>query len=422
MATDVNVQFFSHLNGLVLGNNWGDLIRLLDVCLVNGLTLPGISSASINGTGDLILTFTTAHNCMLFQIVEMTGFSPSSLNMKYRIKGVPSNTQIILKAQLSGQTITANGTAKIASLGYEIIFRDVNDVKRVYRAKNPISVHPYIRVDETISDGSNIYSATYAKSAMVGLLENMTHIDDYQDTSKLQLPLDTNDFSKNWKINGTGNSVVRGWCKWYWAMQSGGWNTSADSTSPVNGNRAFTLIGDADAFYLLNQTDLGSTSRHLNGCGLFNSALKNDVIPNWFLMSFEKFVAASVATNRPRTKTGTPLMRYSSEQITSNYFVPKFSELTKISDKTYAIPILPSNYSGADNLYSGSNVPALEIPFYDEQSYLRGTLFHVCYSGKNASPTATTTVLSDNSMYVYDIASYGKSSNGMFYFYLGEIE
>jgi hypothetical protein len=56
---------------------------------------------------------------------------------------------------------------------------------------------------------------------MVGLIENMTHIDDYQDTSKLQLPLDTNDFKKNWKITGTGATVVRGWSKWHWATDRG---------------------------------------------------------------------------------------------------------------------------------------------------------------------------------------------------------
>lgn len=422
MATDVEVQFFSHLNGLVLGNNWGDMVRLLDSCLVNGLPLSSVTSAVVNNQGDITLNLYADHKSLLFQIVELSGFEPTEINGKYRIKGTPTTTQLILKAAHAGKTVTKIGTAKLASLGYDIIFRDGADVKRVYRAKNHRTEHPFIRVDETISDGVNSYTSTYAKSAMVGLLENMTHIDDYQDTSKMQLPLDTNDFSKNWKINGTGTSVIRGWCKWYWAMQSGGWNTSSDSTPPTNGNRSFTLIGSVDAFYLLNQTDLGNVSRHLNGCGLFNTALKNDVIPNWFLMGFEKFVAASAATNRPSTKTGTPLMRYSGSQLTSNFFIPKYSELTRISDKTYAIPILPSNYSGADNLYPGSNVPALEIPFYDEQSYLRGALIHVCYSGKNLSPTGTTAVLSDNSMYIYDIASYGSSSNGMFYFYLGELE
>ena len=70
MATDVDVQFFSHLNGLVLGNNWGDMIRLLDACLVNGVTLPSVTSASIDAQGDVHITLYAVHNAMLFQAVE----------------------------------------------------------------------------------------------------------------------------------------------------------------------------------------------------------------------------------------------------------------------------------------------------------------------------------------------------------------
>jgi hypothetical protein len=68
---------------------------------------------------------------MLFQIVELTGFSPAEINGKYRIKGTPTTTQLVLKAEHAGKTISTVGTAKLASLGYEIIFRDANDVKRV---------------------------------------------------------------------------------------------------------------------------------------------------------------------------------------------------------------------------------------------------------------------------------------------------
>ena len=220
MATDVDVQYFSHLNGLTLGNNWGDLIRLLDACLVNGLPLSSITSASIDAQGDITLNLYAAHKAMLFQIVELTGFTPSNLNGKYRIKGVPSANQLILKATHTG-SISAVGAAKLASLGYDIIFRDANDVKRVYRAKNPTSQHPFIRVDESLTspDGaSGVYASTYAKSAMVGLFEHMDHIDDYQNANVLQLPLDTTDFAKNWKIAGTGTSVVRGRCKLYWGL------------------------------------------------------------------------------------------------------------------------------------------------------------------------------------------------------------
>ena len=97
MATDVDVQYFSHLNGLTLGNNWGDLIRLLDKALVTGIDFTEITSASINEQGDVTINLYAAHKAMLFQVAELTGFAPASFNQKYRIKGVPSTTQLILK-------------------------------------------------------------------------------------------------------------------------------------------------------------------------------------------------------------------------------------------------------------------------------------------------------------------------------------
>lgn len=195
MATDVDIQFFSHLNGLTLGNNWGDLIRLLDKALVTGIDFTQITAASIDKQGDVHITLYSAHNAMLFQVVELSEFTPASLNQKYRIKGLPSATQIILKPKtdIVERSVTAIGAAKLASLGYEIVFRDSNDVKRVYRAKNPTTQHPYIRVDESLAspDGTTgVYASTYAKSAMVGLLEHMDHIDDYENPDVLQLPFD----------------------------------------------------------------------------------------------------------------------------------------------------------------------------------------------------------------------------------------
>ena len=147
MATDVDVQYFSHLNGLTLSNNWGDLIRLLDKALVTGIDFTQITAASIDAQGDVHITLYAAHNAMLFQVVELSGFAPASFNQKYRIKGVPSETELILKPHTAiiETSIATIGSAKLASLGYDIIFRDSNDVKRVYRAKNPTAQHPFIR-------------------------------------------------------------------------------------------------------------------------------------------------------------------------------------------------------------------------------------------------------------------------------------
>lgn len=429
MATDVDVQYFSHLNGLTLGNNWGDLIRLLDTCLVNGLPLTSITSAFIDAQGDITINLYAAHKAMLFQIVELAGFTPSELNGKYRIKGTPTATQLILKATHIGKSINTVGLAKIAPLGYDIVFRDTNDVKRVYRAKNPTAQHPFIRVDETISEGSNNYSSTYAKSAMVGLLEHMEHIDDYQNPDVLQLPFDQNNVTKNWKITGTGSNVIRGWSKWYWATNI--FNSSAlnESSAPVAADwgRTFTLTGDKDAFYIL-QNPVGTWEyKTLYGCGLFNSALPGDLIPNWFLMATNNSNPASYGFYY--VDGITPIVGYSDTNKTQ-FLVPTYSINERIKSHEYAYHLAPSHQSGYSNLYTGSDVPALEIAFYDSGVMsngvrrLRGGLRHLYYAGKQTNTNQTAPILSERSMYVTDACytvSSTQSSYGCVYFYLGEI-
>ncbi|ENX13288.1 hypothetical protein F895_02592 [Acinetobacter sp. CIP 64.2] len=417
MATDIKVQFFSHLNGINLGNNWGDLIRMLDICLVNGLPFTNVTAASIDANGDINLTFYAAHNAVLFQIVELSGFSPSNINGKYRIKGLPTSTQMILKAELSGQSISANGSAKLAALGYDIIFRDSNDVKRVYRAKNPSSVHPFIRVDESISDGTNSYNSDYAKYAMVGLLESMSHIDDYEDPNKLQLPLDTSNLKRNWQINGTGNTVVRGWSRWYWARASGAYYGSPDTSSPTTGNRQFTLCGSGDAFYFCRPF-LSDNRKVISGCGIFNTALDTTMIPNWFLMTSYNSVNASTGQDFSTIEGALPLT-YGEAQ--SRFLTTKYDVLARIANTDIAKPIL-YNYSTGSNAFGSSQVSALEIPFFDNSGFLRGTLKHVLFSGNSKGEIHTTPIISENSMYVAEsFMILGGYAGGM-YFYLGELE
>lgn len=423
MSTDVNVQYFSHLNGLNLGNNWGDMIRLLDTCLVNGLAFSSITAASIDSNGDINITFFAVHKALLFQIVELTGFTPANINGLYRIKGVPSSKQLILKAQLTGQTVLANGTAKLASLGYEIIFRDSGDVKRAYRAKNPSVNHPFIRVDETISDGTNSYTSTYAKYAMVGLIENMTHIDDVNDSSKLQLPLATLQFNRNWAISGTGASVNRGWSKWYFANRSIS-DSGSDSSSPTAGNRPFTICGDKNAFYLLNSYDLAARDKKVNGCGLFNdnSIETSELIPNWFLMTHLELATAS-SSSQPFSNIGGSTLTYQKEQAC--FFTTRFNLTTRISNHVKAYQITPDYRTGDSTLNLSPTWEAgLTIPFHDELSRLRGDLKHINYIASTSmfSMPTTTPRLSSNSMYVLD-SSYNPNNyyTGVS-FYLGELE
>lgn len=418
MATDVDVQYFSHLNGLVLGNNWGDLIRLLDKTLVTGIAFTEITAASIDEQGDVHITLYSAHKALLFQVVELSGFTPDSLNQKYRIKGTPSATELILKPStaIAEKSVTTKGTGKLASLGYEIVFRDMGDVKRVYRAKNPRAEHPFIRVDETITDGTNSYTSTYAKSAMVGLLENMTHIDDHQDTSKLQLPLDTNDFSKNWKINGTGVNVVKGWMRWHYAS-----TLQNETLAPSAGSRQFSIFGDDDAFYIQISYDSNNpTFSYIYGSGLFNNCLPNNVVPNWFLMGYLSTSAANNSiTSSARTNYtgGSALM---SNSNASMFFTPKYNVSARISNNSTATPILINYDSGNNSLMSNSALPALEIPFYAD-GVLLGSLKHTMWVGKLLKPTVPTPTIYEKSMYL-NIPLISASNSGGMTCYLGEIE
>ena len=425
MATDVDVQYFSHLNGLVLGNNWGDLIRLLDKTLVTGIAFTEITAASIDAQGEVHITLYSAHNALLFQIVELSGFTPNSLNQKYRIKGTPSATELVLKPStaIDERSVATKGTGKLASLGYEIVFRDQNDVKRVYRAKNPRAEHPFIRVDESLTspDGTTgVYTSSYAKYAMVGLLENMTHIDDYNNPEVLQLPFDPTDPAKNWRILGSNGNVVRGWSKWHWRRNNSYMGASSESSNTPTGNSNFTLVGDADCFYLNLSVTPDSAEKSLRGCGLFRSTLDTSIIPNWVLLSltWDATADSSIYIANGNSPIGvTPLM---TNNDCAKFQALRHDQNEQLKSSIWASPILPDLNSGT-GLFSGATPAALEIPFLDEFSILRGTLMHVCYLGDRIKILNTLPILSEKSMYVSDSQDIFRSVGGLC-FYLGELE
>ena len=422
MSAETNTQYFSHFNGITLSNTWGDLIRLLDTVLVNGLTISQITVATIDSQGDVHVTFSSDHKATMLQVVELLGFSPSTFNQKYRIKGIVSGNQLILKPsnEISESLVNTIGTAKLASLGYEIIFRDAGDVKRVYRAKNPTSQHPFIRVDESLTspDGTTgVYASTYAKSAMVGLLENMTHIDDYQNPDVLQLPFDPSDLAKNWKITGAGTSVIRGWSKWHYAAGS------SESTTVANGNRDFYIVGDQDAFYnTIGYTPANPSYHGLNGLGLINSVVDDSsVIPDWFLMSYLADTGASAIplTFTRRDKLGGVPLTYNANG--ASFFIPSYSPAQRIKAHAEAKPILTSFSTGSNTVASASLFPALEIPINSNESILRGSLKHVLQILKTEPVSAATPYFLGK--YAYIVAPIGLGVGfGSIAFYLGEME
>lgn len=426
MPADVNVQFFSNLNNIPLGPNWGDLIRLLDKALVTGIDFSQVTAASINQNGDVLLTFYADHKALLFQIVELSGFIPASLNQKYRIKGVPSATQLTLRAHenISQTSITTIGTAKLAPLGYDIIFRDTNDIKRVYRAKNPTNTHPFIRVDESLSslDGTSSYNSAYAKYAVIGLLESMEHIDDFERSDVLQLPFNPNNPKATWSISGTGANVARGTSRWYYAARAISTN-GADTQTPNNGNRAFTLVGDKNAFYLLNSyTNSDPRDKKINGCGLFDSAMDSGLTPNWFLMThIPTYTGVSNSVSFWSEPGGVTLL-YQKENAC--FYVPAYNMINKLVAHTKAHAIMPDYRTGDSTLNLNPFMQAcMTIPFHDSNNNLRGTLKHILYvaSASFYPFTSTTPQPAGESMYVIDSAYTPNNNYTGVSFYLGEL-
>lgn len=421
MATDVNVQFFSHLNGLTLGNNWGDLVRLLDTTLVNGIELPSITATSIDEQGDVHLTLFAPHQAMLFQVVELSGFEPTSLNQKYRIKGTPSANQLVLKpeANISETLISTKGSVKLSSLGYEIIFRDTEDVKRVYRSKNPTAQHPFIRIDESLASSSGEYSSNYAKYAMVGLLERMDHIDDYDNAEVLQLPFDPSEPAKNWKITGSGADVIRGWSRWYWAHQNDFSVGEHTDTATPSASNNFCITGCRDAFYIAHGMEYRN-AKILYGCGLYDSSVSSSVIPNWFLQSSLKDVSAGTSFSVYYSVGFAPLMF---DKNRSAFFTPTINELSPLSKHSITYPILPDYYSGISDVLPKSDIGALSVPFCTDE-YLLGSLKHIHYAYKRLNDYNTPEILlSKSSMYLAtSLLATDNENRGGVYFYLGDLE
>lgn len=418
MKADTNVQFFSHKNGLSLDNRWGDLINLLDSCLVNGVALPTVTSISIADDGKMTVNLNADHQCMLFQCITLSACKPDVVNGKYRIVGVPNSTQLILSTDLTAQTVTTIGTAVLSPLGYDIIFSA--NQKRVYRTKNPTAQHPFIRIDESRAnaDGSSVYNDSYAKYAMVGLLASMNNVDDINNNTVQQLPFDSANPTSNWDIKGSNDNCVRGWARWYWARATTSYNTSSDATAPSSGLRNFTLIGDSDAFYFLRTATGADNFKTLSGCGLFNSVMSAAAIPQWFLFcSAFKNMTASTGVDFSSNNIGySAPLAYNSNL--SKFLTTPTTATTK--DSVDALPILP-NYASGSGTFNRSSLSALEIPFSDALSYLRGSLKHIYYSGNALGSISTTPILSDTSMYVSDAAMVnGTPGGGGFYFYLGE--
>lgn len=225
-----------------VSNGWGDLITLLDACLVNGFGLKSVDS--LTRSGNLVTaTVSAGHGYVADQVVLISGANEDDYNGEQRVESVTASTFTyrISGAPVSPATTSGGISSKVAPLNWEKPFSGTH--KGAYRSKNPASSGKLLMVDDSVKTAG--YLSTWSKWANVGIVENMSDINTFIGS---QAPYDPAVPSKNW---GSVSADQWGWLKWYHARNS---SSSERSTNDGgSGARSWVIVGDDMMFYLCVQ-------------------------------------------------------------------------------------------------------------------------------------------------------------------------
>lgn len=352
------IQFIcsENFNAPTLDNTQGNLLNVLSACLVDGLSLPNISAFVINQNqkNEAISTtiqFAADHQLKLLQYIELSGFEPEILNGRHRIIGVPTVGSIVIKNTTQAEQI---GAALLTPLGFEKLFSASG--KAVFRNKNPLAIHrPCLRVDDSLDP---VYSAAYAKYAKVGVLSDCADIDDL---STQVIPLDAEGVAKNWVGTGNGDAVVNGWSRWYYARASSANQSGFDKATPVSGARPWVLVGNEDAFYVVNPLTptVSDTHKIIYGFGVLDHP---QIETPYFLLT--TLHSSTIATNIVMATAATPLNNNNSPALIADgaahaTAVKTDAAYTSGLVNTYSNPFVVDAYTLMSNSFIVGVLPIL---------------------------------------------------------------
>ena len=356
MSKTIQIISSENFNAPTLDNTQGNLLNVLSACLVDGLSLPNISAFVINQnqkneTISTTIQFSADHQLKLLQYIELSGFEPAILNGRHRIIGVPTVGSIVIKNTTQAEQI---GAALLAPLGFEKLFSASG--KAVFRNKNPLAIHrPCLRVDDSLDP---VYSAAYAKYAKVGVLSDCADIDDL---STQVIPLDAEGVAKNWVGTGNGDAVVNGWSRWYYARASIANQSGFDKATPVSGARPWVLVGNEDAFYVVNPLTptVSDTHKIIYGFGVLDHP---QIETPYFLLT--TLHSSTIATNIVMTSAATPLNNNNSPALIADgaahaTAVKTDAAYTSGLVNTYSNPFVVDAYTLMSNSFIVGVLPIL---------------------------------------------------------------
>ena len=273
MVAKTDIKFYVHTNNSApqLTNNFGCMLNVLDAALINGIQVGTVSSLTASGKIVTAL-FGTAHNLMQYQVIKIAGANQAEYNVEARILTVPNATTITFELAALPSVASATGTinCSLPSLGWEKPFSSTSATggKGAYRSKNlMLPSRPFLRVVDELDPA---YTATYAKFAKVGIVEDMTDIDTMLG---VQAPYDSAAPNKNWVGTGSGTTAINGWAKWYYYFATNG---QSESAAPTVSQRTWILVGTKDYFYIIPAGGNNLIEALTCGFGAFNSVLNAD--------------------------------------------------------------------------------------------------------------------------------------------------
>ena len=294
MVASTDIKFYVHTNNNApqLTNNYGCMLDVLDATMLNGVQVGTVNSLTASGK-IVTAVFSTAHNLLQYQVIKITGANQTEYNIEARVLTVPNTTTITFELVANPSVMTATGTinCSLPPLGWEKPFSSTSATggKGAYRSKNLLlPSRPFLRVVDELDPA---YTASYAKYAKVGIVEDMTDIDTLLGA---QTPYDSNAPTKNWVGAGSGTSAINGWAKWYYATGGIESNTISKTTTPSNGNRAWIIVGNSEGFYILNKAHhIVNEKFCIYGVGILNNLSKIGALPYFLAASNDYSPAAN---------------------------------------------------------------------------------------------------------------------------------
>ncbi|RYL27213.1 hypothetical protein [Acinetobacter piscicola] len=243
----------------------GSLVDLLDACLVTGFNEKTVTSITKDGD-NITLHYDVAHGYRNYQILLLSEFDDANLNGEQQIVDITTNSITIIA---QGVSLLTGGKSLVAPVGFEIKYQAPS--KRVYKSSDPTQNPFYLRVDDSLDP---VWTATYAKFAKVGILEDVEGI-ELEDIIGHQAPNSATVPHPNWVGTGSGSNALCGWAKWYYAYANGFSQNYADISNQNSGNFTWMLVGDKSGFYFL--PSCGNDGVGAPYCfGMFDSFLDGD--------------------------------------------------------------------------------------------------------------------------------------------------